>query len=119
PPPPPKLKRPTSPLHTAAFQSRLITQASSSVATLSNTPSWMRTYESGIPPTEPSRSWNAAAFHATPFRLSLPHLRSIGGKYTGFALTNFAPSMAFSVLTPALVYIRYVSAPVLRVSLST
>jgi len=51
-------------------------------------------------------SWIVAAFQATPFKLSLPHLRSIGGKYTGLALMNFARSMAFSVLTPALVYIR-------------
>src|SRR5262245_20042828 len=85
---------------------------------LSSTP-WLRgMYELGPPPTEPSLSWIAAAFQATPFRLSLPHLRSIGGKYTGLALTNFARSMEFSVLTPALVYIKYESAPVLRVALS-
>jgi hypothetical protein len=59
-----------------------------------------------------NRSWLscarhvAAAFQATPHKLSLPHLRSIGGKYTGSALTNFAPTVAFSVLTPALVYFR-------------
>ena len=48
-----------------------------------------------MPPTEPSLSWMAEAFHATPFRLSLPHLRSIGGKYTGLASMNRAFSMAF------------------------
>src|SRR5579863_6089797 len=100
--PPPaaaKLRRPTSPLHTAAFQAGLISQAFASVAMLSLGPSLRRMYEFGTPPTEPSKSWMAAAFQATPFRLSLPHLRSIGGKYTGLALMNFAPSISFSVLT--------------------
>ena len=39
----------------------------------------------------------------TAVQLSLPHLRSIGGKYTGLALTNFTRSMALLVLTPKLV----------------
>jgi hypothetical protein len=39
--------RPTSPLHTAAFQVGLISQASVSTATLSLTPSWMITKELG------------------------------------------------------------------------
>ena len=57
---------------------------------------------------DPSLSRIAAVFQATLLPLSLAHLAlfAIGGKYTGLALTNFARSMAFSVLTPALVYIR-------------
>src|SRR4026208_2481011 len=59
PPPPPaiaskpsprpftKLMRPTSPLHTAAFQVGLISQASVSTAMLSLTPSWMGQEELG------------------------------------------------------------------------
>src|SRR5262245_11443613 len=85
--PPPKTKRPTSPLQTAAFQAGLISHAVASVAIWSLGPSLRRMYEFGTPLTDPSKSWMAAAFHATPFRLSLPHLRSIGGKYTGLALT--------------------------------
>jgi hypothetical protein len=63
-------------------------------------------YEFGTPPTEPSLSWNTEVRQATPPRLSLPHRSFIGGKYTRLASTNVAPSMAFSVLTPALVYMR-------------
>ena len=51
--------------------------------------------------------------------LSLPHLRSIGGKYAGLAFSNFTFSMVLFELTPKLVYIRYDSAPVLRVALSS
>src|SRR5690606_2844879 len=39
---PPNVRRPMSPLHTAAFHSGLIWQACSSVAMLSKTPSWIR-----------------------------------------------------------------------------
>ena len=61
----------------------------------------------------------AATFQAALLPLSLAHLRSSGGKCTGLALTNFARSMPFSVLTPKLVYSRYETAPVFRVALST
>ena len=51
--------------------------------------------------------------------MSLPHFRSIGGKYAGLALSNFAFSMEFSGLVPKLVNSRYEIAPVLRVALSS
>src|SRR5580704_5687989 len=53
-------RRPTSPLHTAAFQSGLISQACASAAMLSLTPSLMRTYALGPSPSEPSLSRIAA-----------------------------------------------------------
>src|SRR5579862_9643264 len=62
-PPPaaaPMFIRPTSPLHTAAFQVGLISQASASTAMLSLGPSLIRTYDSGPPPNEPSWSRIAA-----------------------------------------------------------
>jgi hypothetical protein len=61
---------------------------------------------SGTPLTEPSRSWIAAPLQALPRPKSEAHLRTTGGKLTRFELTNSAPSMAFSVLIPKLVYIR-------------
>ena len=105
-------------MHTAAFQVGLISQASVSTATLSLTPSWMITKELGPPPSEPSLSRITAVFQATLLPLSLAHLRSIGGKYTGLALTNFKRSKALLVLTPKLLNIRLEIAPVLRVALS-
>ena len=60
----------------------------------------------GTPPTEPSLSWIAEAFQATPFKLSLPHFRSIGGKYTGLALTNVTRSTVLLVVTAKLVNMR-------------
>src|SRR5688572_1243745 len=48
PPAPPNVKRPISPLHTAAFHVGLISQACASVAMLSQTPSWIRMYEWGF-----------------------------------------------------------------------
>jgi hypothetical protein len=52
--------RPTSPVHTAAFQVGLISQASVSTAMLSFTPSLMITKELGPRPSEPSLSLYAA-----------------------------------------------------------
>jgi hypothetical protein len=60
-----------------------------------------------------------AVLQAELFPLSLPHFRSIGGKYTGLAFSNFTFSTLLFELTPKLVYIRYESAPVLRVALSS
>src|SRR5262245_42779483 len=60
PPGPAQVRRPISPLHPAAFQLGLISQASVSTAILSLTPSWMSTYELGPPPSEPSLSRYAA-----------------------------------------------------------
>ena len=53
--------------------------------------------------------------------MSLAHflLFSIGGKYTGLALTNVKRSKALLVLTPKLLNIRFEIAPVLRVALSS
>ena len=62
-----------------------------------------------------------AVFQATLLPLSLAHLLlfTIGGKYTGLASSNFTFSMALLELTAKLVNIRYESAPVLRVALSS
>src|SRR5262249_40503145 len=56
PPPPPTVMRPTSPLHTAAFQAGLISQASSMA--IPSFSSLMRMKEFGTPVTEPSLSLN-------------------------------------------------------------
>ena len=86
---------------------------------LSLTPSWMMTKELGPRPSEPSLSRNAAVLKDVLPPLSLAHLRSIGGKYTGLALTNFKRSKALLVLTPKLLNIKFEIAPVFRVALSS
>src|SRR6185295_15318653 len=53
PPPAPIFMRPTSPLHTAAFQVGFTSQPSTSAI-----PPLITIKESGTPPTEPSLSWN-------------------------------------------------------------
>ena len=72
----------------------------------------------GLPLIDPSLSLNAAVLQPVP-PWSLPHFRSIGGKYAGLALMNFALSMEFSGLVPKLVNSRYEIAPDLRVALSS
>jgi hypothetical protein len=110
---PPTAKCPKSPRHTAACQVGLISQACSSEAMpLSRT-----MYESGTPPTEPSLSWIAAPRQAFCRPKSDAQRRTTGGKSTGLELTNRAPSMAFSLLIPKLVYIRYEIAAASRVAL--
>ena len=70
---------------------------------------------------DPSLSRIAAVFQATLLPLSLAHLAlfAIGGKYTGLASTNFTRSTVLLVVTAKLVNMRYESAPVLRVPLSS
>ncbi len=53
-----------------------------------------------MPVTEPSRSWNDRVRYALPPRLSLSNLASNFGKYTGLALTNFAPLIELPVTEP-------------------
>src|ERR1700733_142029 len=112
-----RFRRPISPLHTEAFQVGWISQVLS-VTTLSFSPSLSMMWESGMPVTDPSWSWIDRVRYALPPRLSLSNLASYFGKYTGLALTNFAPLIELPVLSPALVNSRKDSAPVLRRSLS-
>jgi hypothetical protein len=60
----------------------------------------------GPAPSEPSLSRITAVLKAELLPLSLPHLRSIGGKYAGLAFSNFTFSMVLLELTPKLVYSR-------------
>jgi hypothetical protein len=52
---------------------------------------------------EPSLSLIAAVLHPVEAPLSLPHLRSIGGKCAGLALMNFTFSTELSELVGKLV----------------